>query len=86
MLDPKDEEWLEKALKDCFEDRSDSIANEIDLNGFRILVCNLVRNIEKEVEEARALWELTPDSKELRKKFYLLKKHLFYLRRFCLRR
>ena len=83
MIDPEDEAWLERTLEDCFDNRPDNTKNGQNLKSFKILVRNLVKNIEKKVDEAQLLWEIEPESKELRQKFYSLNKYLFYLKRFC---
>ncbi len=83
MVDPKEEEWLKRALNDCFANKSDDVQGEKNLRGLRILISNLVKNIEKNLSQIQTLWERKPESKELRERFYLLRRHLFYLRRFC---
>lgn len=83
MFDSKDEEWLKKVLNDCFDNKSGKDRNGGSLEGFRILVRNLVENLEQKFEEIWVLWQRDSESKELKEKFHLLKKNLFYLIRFC---
>ncbi len=83
MIEPKDEEWLKKTLQDCLKSIPDNAREGKDLEGFRAIVGSLVKDIGKTMDEAWALWELEPDSKELREKFHLLEHYLSYLGRFC---
>jgi hypothetical protein len=70
-------------LKGCLKNipKNDNKSN--DLEAFRAIVSSLVGDIEKMVNETWAVWELEPDSKELRERFHLLERCLSYIRRFC---
>ena len=84
MIRLEDEKWLEESLNQCFT----SIKDEPDkkerlLEGFSMLVRNMVRGIEKEVAEAKSLWEKNPESEELKQRFESLSTSLFYLEKYC---
>ncbi|MCG2713359.1 MAG: hypothetical protein L6308_00725 [Candidatus Omnitrophica bacterium] len=84
MIDQRDEKWLKKVLKECFDGRNDKPSKDKWLlEGFSMLVRNMVENIEKNLNEMRTLWEREPTSKELKEKFDALAKCLFYLKRYC---
>ncbi len=83
-LSREDEKWLKKSLKECFA----RIKHEPDkkerlLEGFSMLVRNMVRNIENELDEIKRLWEKNPGSKELRQRFESLSRCLSYLEKYC---
>jgi len=84
MIDSKDEKWLKRALKECF-DSGNGKANKGRrlLEGFSMLVRNMVKNLEDDLAEAEALWQKEPTSRELKKKFDSLARCLFYLERYC---
>ncbi|MFH1338411.1 MAG: hypothetical protein ABIH40_00975 [Candidatus Omnitrophota bacterium] len=48
-----------------------------------MLVRNMVKNIEEELAEARALWQRNPESEELKQRFDSLARCLFYLEKYC---
>lgn len=84
MAKLKDEKWLKKILTDCFSDASGkAIDDEKLLEGFSMLLRHMLRNMENNLKELRALWEKDPRSETLREKFDSLAKCLFYLDRFC---
>lgn len=83
MINPKDEEWLKRVLNDCLENKACGHEDKHTLRGFKMLVSNLVRSIERNLKDVKALWEKDPQSKELKRKFDSLEKALLYLRRFC---
>ena len=84
MIDQRDKRWLKKVLKECFDSRNNkSSKDKWLLEGFSMLVRNMVKNIKKELDETRALWKKDPTSVELKKKFDSLARCLFYLERFC---
>lgn len=86
MTEPKEQEWLNRALEDCFEAMPDEQGSNKELQAFKVLVANLVKNLEHKVDEARILWKKEPGSKQLEQKFTLLKRNLFFLRRFLIRK
>ena len=84
MIDQKDEKWLKKVLKECFDGRKNKPSkDEWLLEGFSMLVRNMVKNIEEDLSRTRTLWEREPTSKELKEKFDVLAKNLFYLKKYC---
>lgn len=84
MTNQEDKKWLKKVLKECFDNSNDKPGkNEQLLEGFSMLARNMVKNMQKNLNEIRALWEKDPASEELREKFDLLTRCLFYLERYC---
>lgn len=84
MIDPKDEKWLKKALKQCFGNINEKTSKDkILLEGFSMLIRNMVKNIENDLAETRKLWKKNPASEELKEKFDSLARCLFYLERYC---
>lgn len=83
MINPEDERWLKKIIADCLVNIEKKAADEKRLDGFSMLVGNMVANIEKNLDETRRLWEKDPDSDEIMERFRLLERCLFYLKRFC---
>ncbi len=75
------EEWVEKIIEECARNASDRKMNETET--FKAVTKSIVRDAAKVLDETGALWELEPDSKELREKFHLLEHYLSYLFRFC---
>jgi hypothetical protein len=82
MISQKDEKWLRKALKECFGSNKTTKDKKL-LQGFSMLVRNMVRSIEEELIETQALWEKNPASEELRQRFDSLARCLSYLERYC---
>lgn len=81
MIELKDRDWLKKTFEECFTEEV-STKNDRKLEGFSILVRNIVRNIEQQLEETQKLWECNPLSEELKNKFDSLKKCLLYLEKY----
>lgn len=76
-----EESGFKKIIEEYVRNASDRKMNEIET--FKAVTKSLVRDAAKTLDETGALWELEPDSKELREKFHLLEHYLSYLFRFC---
>lgn len=84
MISKQDEKWLKKTLKDSFGNSKHKVnKNKKSLEGFSMLVRNMVKNMEDNLDKTKALWEKDPASEELRERFELLTRCLFYLERYC---
>jgi len=84
MIDLKDEKWLKKALKECFDTRNKKITKDKKLlEGFSMLIRYTVQNMKDNLDETKALWEENPASKEIREKLDSLTNCLSYLERYC---
>lgn len=84
MIDTKDERWLKKALKECFENRGKKVSKDKQLlEGFSMLIRYTVQNMKDNLDKTRALWEENPASEELREQFDSLANCLSYLERYC---
>lgn len=83
MIDSRDEVWLKRVLADCFPGQTDIVRYERNLTGFKIIVANLVKELEKKVAKLKKLSEQQQGLNEMKEGIDILAKHLFYLRRFC---
>ena len=84
VVNREDEKWLKKALKECFGSSSNKATKDKrSLEGFSMLVRNMVNGLKKEFVETQALWKKNPASGELKDKFESLARRLFYLERYC---
>ena len=56
MIDSKEEKWLKKALKECFDNKDYKTDKDRRLlEGFGMLIRNMVRSLKEELVEIRAL-------------------------------
>ena len=84
MIGQRDERWLKEVLSEFCEVSSEKPSKEgALLEGFSMLVRNMVKNIEKNLSEARELWQDDPGSAELKEKFDTVENCLIYLERYC---
>jgi len=85
MVNRLDEEWLKKVLEECFSEKENVAKTYKEKESFRILITQLIENIEDITDDLKTWWEIDPESEEVKKRFFLLKKHLFFLKRYCIR-
>lgn len=77
----KDEEWVDKLIEECLNNVS--IGKMTELEMFKAVTKSIVQDARRALDETGALWEIDPESKELREKFHLLEHYLSYLFRYC---
>ena len=75
------QKWVDELIKECKKNFKDQ--NKNDLDTFKGVTKSIVRDALKALDKTWALWELEPDSKNLREQFHLLEHYLAYLIRFC---
>lgn len=78
---PQKQNWIDDLIKECrknFHKR-----NKNDPETFKKITESIVEDALKTLDKTWALWEIEPDSKDLREQFHLLEHYLSYLIRFC---
>ena len=79
MISPQENEWLKRTLADC----GDGMSTMRRQKSFSLLIRRFVKNMEDIVEEMQRVREQNPASKKEEEQLHVLKRNLFYLRRFC---
>ena len=77
------QKWVDELIEECVRNVSNHNKKMNELEMFKAVTKSIVKDAEKTLDQTWALWEIDPDSKELREKFHLLEHYLSYLFRFC---
>ncbi|MBN2097583.1 MAG: hypothetical protein JW714_03785 [Candidatus Omnitrophica bacterium] len=83
MMKLKDELWLNRILNDCFNQGYQDSDIRKRLKCFKILVGQIIVNLQKQVNQIQRQWQRNPESNEIKEKLISLEKNLLSLKRFC---
>jgi hypothetical protein len=75
------EEWVDRIIEECVKNAHDKNMNELEM--FKAVTKSIAKDAGNTLDETSALRELDPDSKEIRKKLFLIQHYVSYLFRFC---